>query len=91
MDAPQPPGGPLRQDVADGPVTPGGPGTPAQPGEPEQVDPPDREPTVQPSSDPDGPATIPAPATPEGEPGPDEQVADAQTSQGEPSVAAASE
>jgi hypothetical protein len=91
QDAPTPPGGPLRQDAADGPDVPGGPSTPTQPGEPQQVDPdpgqPAEGPTVQPSSNPDGPATIPAPGTPQGEPGPDDQLANAQTSQGQPSSA----
>lgn len=36
LDAPTPPGGPLRSDSADGSVAPGGPGTPVQPGEPEE-------------------------------------------------------
>ncbi len=35
LDAPTPPGGPLRSDAPAGSVAPGGPGTPAQPGEPE--------------------------------------------------------
>lgn len=95
LDAPTPPGGPLRQDAPDGSVAPGGPGTPAQPGQPKKVDEPEGsttfaaepepEPQVQPSSSPDGPTAVPAPATPTGEPGPDDQVANAQTSQGEPS------
>ena len=93
LDAPTPPGGPLRQDAPDGSVAPGGPGTPAQPGKPKKVDEPEGsttpaaepEPQVQPSSSPDGPTAVPTPATPTGEPGPDDQVANAQTSQGEPS------
>ena len=37
LDAPSPPGGPLRSDAPSGVVPPGGPGTPAQPGEPREV------------------------------------------------------
>jgi hypothetical protein len=38
LDAPTPPGGPLRSDAPSGSVTPGGPDTPEQPGRPEQQD-----------------------------------------------------
>ncbi|MFZ5847604.1 hypothetical protein [Nocardioides pakistanensis] len=43
LDAPTPPGGPLRSDAPSGPVAPGGPGTPAQPGEPQEPERPMRE------------------------------------------------
>lgn len=62
LDAPAPPGSPMRQDAPDADVTPG----PAPGGDPERG-----EPDVQPSSTPDGPTTVPSPATPPGEPGPD--------------------
>ena len=62
LDAPTPPGGPLRQDRPDADARPTGSVDPAPPGP---------DPEVRPSSNPDGPATIPAPATPLGEPGPD--------------------
>lgn len=40
LDAPTPPGGPMRSDAAAGSQAPGGPGTSPQPGEPhEQVEP----------------------------------------------------
>jgi hypothetical protein len=42
LDAPTPPGGPLRSD-APGATTPAGPGTPAQPGEPQEPRRPTRE------------------------------------------------
>jgi hypothetical protein len=62
LDAPTPPGGPLRQDQPGADVNPTGPVNPEVPGP---------DPDVQPSSTPDGPSTIPSPTTPEGEPGPD--------------------
>lgn len=70
LDAPTPPGGPMRSDAPSGPVAPGGPGTPTQPGEPHEVEQPER-PVVEPSLEPDGPKEIPDP--------------NAETSQGEPS------
>jgi hypothetical protein len=36
LDAPTPPGGPLRSDAPSGSATPGGPGSPVQPGQPEE-------------------------------------------------------
>lgn len=87
LDAPQPPGGPLRQDTPDADVHPGGSVDPA---------PPQEDPDIVPSSTPEGPSTIPTPSTPEGEPGPDpqeqsEQLANAATSQAQPSDASGSE
>jgi hypothetical protein len=62
LDAPAPPGSPMRQDAPDADVTPGPvPGSDPEHGEPD----------VQPSSDPGGPQTVPSPSTPPGEPGPD--------------------
>ncbi len=43
LDAPTPPGGPLRNDAPAGSVAPGGPGTPVQPGEPREQERPMRE------------------------------------------------
>lgn len=97
LDAPTPPGGPLRQDAPDTPVTPGGPSTPTQPGEPEPVDPVrpqpggDPDPHVEPSSTPERPTTVPSPDTPEGEPGPDAVEKNAETSEVEPSDASGAE
>ena len=68
LDAPTPPGGPLRQDAPDADVNPTGSVDPV---------PPTEEPDVLPSSTPDGPQVIPSPSTPEGEPGPDPFGADA--------------
>lgn len=62
LDAPAPPGSPMRQDAPDASVTPG----PVPDSDPARG-----EPDVQPSSTPDGPQTIPSPSTPPGEPGPD--------------------
>lgn len=62
LDAPTPPGGPLRQDAPDADVNPAGSVDPAPSGP---------DPDVHPSGTPDGPSTIPSPGTPEGEPGPD--------------------
>lgn len=70
LDAPTPPGGPLRSDSASGPVAPGGPGTPVQPGEPHDTPRPEH-PVVEPSGEPDGPKEIEDPSV--------------QTFQGEPS------
>lgn len=70
LDAPTPPGGPMRSDAPSGPVAPGGPGTPVQPGQPHEPAQPER-PVVEPSGDPDGPKEIEDPT--------------AQTAQGEPS------
>lgn len=42
LDAPSPPGGPMRSDAPSGSVAPGGPGTPQQPGEPQEVKRPER-------------------------------------------------
>ena len=95
LDAPTPPGGPQRQDAADGPFAPGGPFTPAQPGTPkppEGSEPtPQPDPDIHPSSPPDGPGTIPSPDNPEPEPAPratDEhpvQRENAETAQDQPS------
>jgi len=81
LDAPQPPGNPMRRDAPSADVTPG----------PQ----PNPEPTVSPSSTPDGPATVPSPPTPEGEPGPDPttrtQLENAETSLDQPSDASGNE
>jgi hypothetical protein len=77
LDAPTPPGGPLRQDAPSADVNPGPQQTHTEP---------EPEPQVQPSSNPDGPQVVPAPATPEGEPGPDSvQEENAATSLDQPS------
>jgi hypothetical protein len=79
LDAPTPPGGPLRQDAPAADVNPGPQEHPAG------TDP-NEQPSVQPSGNPDGPQVVPAPATPEGEPGPDaEQAENAGTSLDQPS------
>lgn len=80
LDAPTPPGGPLRQDAPSADVNPG----------PQQTDTePEPEPQVQPSSTPDGPQVVPAPPTspsPAAEPGPDGvQAENAGTSLDQPS------
>lgn len=92
LDKPQPPGSPMRQDEPTASVNPGEPA----PDEP-------HEPSVVPSSTPDGPQTVPSAPTPEGEPGPDspeqepapdgdpEQVENAETSMDEPSDNSGSE
>jgi hypothetical protein len=72
LDAPTPPGGPLRSDAPAGPVTPGGPGTPAQPGEPQEAERPTR--TVE---EPVGPSGSQTSST--------AQEQNAESSQGEPS------
>lgn len=71
LDAPTPPGGPLRNDAPAGSVTPGGPGTPAQPGEPQEAERPTRE-----VEEPVGGPTVHETPTDD---------VNAQTSQGEPS------
>lgn len=71
LDAPTPPGGPLRNDAAAGSVAPGGPGTAVQPGEPEQPDRPMRK--------------IEEPVGAPGTDGGPHEDANAQTSQGQPS------
>lgn len=77
LDAPTPPGGPLRQDAPSADVNPGPQQTHTEP---------EPEPQVQPSSTPDGPQVVPAPLTPEGEPGPDGvQAENAGTSLDQPS------
>ena len=85
LDAPMPPGGPLRQDRPDAEVNPVASVDPVP-------SPPD--PDVVPSSTPGGPSIIPTPGTPEGEPGPDpapdpqqrsEQLENAGTSLDQPS------
>jgi hypothetical protein len=58
LDAPTPPGGPLRSDAPSGSVTPGGPDTPAQPGEPEKDEKPMR-PVKEPIGSQAEPATLP--------------------------------
>ncbi len=59
LDAPTPPGGPMRQDAPDADVNPVGPVDPQ---------PPQDDPDVRPSGPPDGPATIPTPGTPNDRP-----------------------
>ncbi len=61
LDAPTPPGGPMRQDRPDADVNPVGPVDPA---------PPSDDPDVQPSGTPEGPTTIPVPGTPSDDPSP---------------------
>jgi hypothetical protein len=81
LDAPTPPGGPMRQDAPAADVNPGPQEHPAG------ADP-DAQPSVQPSSTPDGPQVIPSPASPEPapEPRPDgEQAENAGTSLDQPS------
>ncbi len=78
IDAPSPPGGPLRSDEPAATVFPGGPGTPAMPGEPKEVDRPTR-PVVEPGDAVDPPREVLM--------GED----NAQTSQGEPSDDSGSE
>ena len=78
LDAPTPPGGPMRQDAPTADVTPGPQEHPAGADPTEQ-------PSVQPSSTPDGPQVIPSPAT-SPEPAPDgEQAENAGTSLDQPS------
>lgn len=95
LDAPAPPGSPMRQDAPAADVTPG----PAPGGDPEPGS--DPEPAVLPSSTPDGPQTVPsgdpAPGTqpetkPSGDPTPpsqadfeNAQAENAETSLDEPS------
>ncbi|HEX6248751.1 MAG TPA: hypothetical protein VFZ64_12850 [Nocardioidaceae bacterium] len=76
LDAPTPPGGPLRSDAPAGPVAPGGPGTPVQPGEPRETERPMR-PVEEPVGD-VGHATT-------------TEDVNAQTSQGQPSDDSGSE
>ncbi|HSJ19520.1 MAG TPA: hypothetical protein VK964_03005 [Nocardioidaceae bacterium] len=78
LDAPTPPGGPLRSDAPTGSVAPGGPGTPTQPGQPQEVEPPTRR-----VEEPVGSAGQEASRTP--------QDQNAETSQGEPSDDSGSE
>jgi hypothetical protein len=82
LDAPTPPGGPLRQDAPSADVNPG-------PQEHPQGTDPDQQPAVRPSGNPDGPQVVPAPPTspsPDAEPAPDgEQAENAATSLDEPS------
>jgi hypothetical protein len=82
LDAPSPPGGPLRQDQPDADVNPVGVVDPSP-------DPDPGHPDVPPSSNPEGPATVPAPPAP---PAPDapadphpEQEENAATSLDQPS------
>ena len=56
LDAPAPPGSPMRQDTPDAGVNPG----PAPSGDPGHADPDHAEPEVHPSSTPDGPQTVPS-------------------------------
>ncbi|MGZ5416889.1 MAG: hypothetical protein ACXWDI_06895 [Nocardioides sp.] len=85
LDAPTPPGGPLRQDAPDADVNPG-------PQKHPQGTDPNAQPSVQPSGSPDGPQVVPAPPTPEGEPVPDrEQGENAATSLDQPSDNAGAE
>jgi hypothetical protein len=78
LDAPTPPGGPLRSDTPDGAVAPGGPGTPAQPGKLQEVERPTR-----PVDEPVGPT--------DREVSQSTQEQNAETSQGEPSDDSGSE
>jgi len=59
LDAPTPPGGPLRSDAPSGPVTPGGPDTPTQPGRPEEQDEKPMRKVEEPIGDKAEPATLP--------------------------------
>lgn len=79
LDAPTPPGGPLRQDRPDADVHPTGPVDPG-PGGPD--------PDVQPSGTPDGPPPVPSPGTPPGEPGPDPEPDPRSASEGRRGVTA---
>jgi hypothetical protein len=78
LDAPTPPGGPLRQDAPSADVNPGPQQTHTEP---------EPDPQVRPSSTPDGPQVVPAPPTsPTAEPGPDGvQAENAGTSLDQPS------
>lgn len=80
LDAPSPPGGPLRQDQPDADVNPAGSVDPTP-----EPDPGPDDPAVLPSSTPDGPATIPSP--PPDEPADDHTVQEenAETSLDQPS------
>ena len=73
LDAPTPPGGPMRSDAPAGGAAPGGPGTPVQPGEPHESSTPER--------------TIDEPVGPPDNGGADAGRPDpnAESSQGEPS------
>ena len=77
LDAPAPPGSPMRQDAPDASVTPG----PAPDSDPAHGT--DPQPDVQPSSTPDGPQTVPSPSPsetpqpetrPSGDPAPPSQA-----------------
>jgi hypothetical protein len=74
LDAPTPPGGPLRSDAPSGSVTPGGPDTPVQPGAPEESDKPMRK-VEEPVGSEAEPATLPTgnddPATSQDQPSDD--------------------
>lgn len=72
LDAPTPPGGPLRSDAPSASVAPGGPGTPVQPGRAEPSEKPMRR-----VEEPRGPRDEDAQVTPQEE--------NADSSQGEPS------
>jgi hypothetical protein len=63
LDAPAPPGSPMREDAPDADVMPG----PAPGGDPD----PGGDPHGQPSSTTDGPQAVPSPSTTPGDPGPD--------------------
>jgi hypothetical protein len=81
LDAPSPPGGPLRQDEPDADVNPIGPVDPSP-----RPDPAPDDPDVRPSSNPEGPATIPAPPAPDAPADPHpEQEENAATSLDQPS------
>jgi hypothetical protein len=75
LDAPQPPGSPMRQDAPDADVTPGRPTATTSPD-------PGPDPEVRPSGNPDGPQVAPSPDTPPGEPGPDPEPATEPTETG---------
>lgn len=80
LDAPTPPGGPMRQDAPTADVNPGPQEHPAG------ADP-NEQPSVRPSGNPDGPQVIPSPTpSPAAEPAPDsEQAENAGTSLDQPS------
>jgi hypothetical protein len=81
LDAPAPPGGPLRQDRPDADVNPVGAVDPSP-----RPDPAPDDPDVRPSSNPEGPATIPAPPAPDAPADPHpEQEENAATSLDQPS------
>lgn len=80
LDAPTPPGGPMRSDVPSGGDAPGGPNTPVQPGEPRAQQRPMRD-----VEEPRGPERSPAAPSSESEQVPSEPSDNSGNEQSEPS------